>query len=374
MLQRPVYLEINLEEYRKNLKIIRKGIDKDVKIMSVVKDDGYGLGALALTKISIEEGITYFAVSNMIEALELRESFPYIDILVLGYIPKEMIKKALLKNITLTIWSIEQAKTLNEIAKDCHCQASIEIAVDTGLSRLGLLPNEKGIEKVLKISELSNLHIKGIFSQFARTETKDDGFTMEQGKKFIEFVHVIKSKGVDIGLCHIADSAGIVKFKEFHLDMVRCGALALGSMTGKHVADKSEDFNTQPILSLKAQIARVEDYPEGTSVGYDASYVTNQKIRVVTAPIGYGDGLSLDLQGKMEALIKGKRVKQIGEICMDMLMFDATGIDCKQGDEIVFLGHQGNDNISIWDWSKVSPSSSTYLQSMLRDRIPKIYI
>ncbi|MCD1147233.1 alanine racemase [Peptoniphilus sp. KCTC 25270] len=370
---RPIYMEIDLEQYRKNLEIVRSNLADDVDFMMVLKDDAYGAGAVALAKVGIDEGVKKFAVSNMIEALELRDAYPEIEILVLGYIGDVMIPVAIKNSIQLAVWSEEMAKKISEEAKAQGKIEEIHIKLDTGLSRLGFLPTEESMREVERISKMDSLKILGVFSQFGRTETDDDEYSQMQLKTIVDFTDGLKALNVDYGLRHICDSAGIVKFPEAHLDMVRCGALTLGTMTGKDIVPDSENYNTLPITSLKSEVARVVDLPSGTGIGYDGCYTLDHDARIITVPVGYGDGLPTSLSGVMEVLIQGKRAKQVGEICMDMLMFDGTGIDCKQGDEVVLLGKQGEDEISIWDWAEITPSSATFLHSMLRDRIPHRY-
>jgi alanine racemase len=184
----------------------------------------------------------------------------------------------------------------------------------------------------------------------------------------------MKKRKIPTGIVHISDSAAIVKFRNADLDLVRCGALLIGSMTGKHIVKDDNNFNTKSILSLYSRIARVEEFPAGRSVSYDITYVSDHPIKVATIPVGYGDGIPSQLSGNMEVLISGKRCKQIGAVNMDMLMVDASGVSCKEGDEVVLLGIQGDDEITLDDWSAWGGKSSTFFLSMLRDRIPHFYL
>lgn len=373
MILRPTYIKVNLQVFQDNIKCIRKNLRKDTELMFVLKDDAYGLGAIELAGKAIDLGISYFGVSNLQEAIELREKYRDIHILLLGYLPVELYPLALENRIQLNLWTLEMAEKLNSLAKEKERKAEIHISVDTGLSRLGCRGNEDSLQMIQTISAMENLEIKGVFSHFARTETEDDDFSYKQLSEFLEFTDNLDSLGVKYGLRHIADSGAIVKFPQSHLDMVRCGALALGSMTGKDILKEDNAYTTKAIFELYSQVARVMDVPKDTSVSYDGSYVSKKPIRVVTLPIGYGDGLSYEITGKMKALLNGKYMEQIGEMCMDMLMFDASGIECKQGDRVTLLGEDKGKRVSLQDWSKWSGLSPTFLQAMLRDRIPRIY-
>lgn len=370
---RPIYMEIDCSKYRENIRKIKRGLKGDSDLMLVLKDDAYGAGAIELASIGIEEGISHFAVSNLSEALDLRGEFPDIDILILGFVPFDKYKIVLDNHLELNIWSYKQALELSLLCQDLSSNVGLHISLDTGLSRLGFLPNDTSLEEIKKIKGLEGVEIKSLFSHFARTETDYDDFSYKQLELFLDFADRLKTRGIWTGPLHIADSAAIVKFPQSHLNMVRCGALALGSMKGKHIVEGDTVFNTEEVISLRGQIARVEDFPPGTSVSYDNSFTSENAIRVLTLPIGYGDGLCVALEGKMEALIKGKRIKQVGALCMDMLMFDATGIDCEVGDWVTLLGEDGDQVITLDDWANLCSFSPTFLQSMLRDRIPKIY-
>jgi len=373
MLTRPCWINIDLDQYIKNISIVKEGITDGTMLMDVLKDDAYGCGAVHLAKIAWDEGITNFAVSNVPEALELREALPEAEILVLGYTTLDMLKIGIQKNIGFSIWNLETAKQLEKLGKEYEKTVKIHFILDTGLSRLGFLPIEKSLDHMKSISEMKYIKIQGIFSHFARTETEDDEFSMGQLEEFTRFVESMKKRKTPTGIVHISDSAAIVKFRNADLDLVRCGALLIGSMTGKHIVKDDNNFNTKSILSLYSQVARVEEFPSGRSVSYDITYVADHPIKVATIPVGYGDGIPSQLSGNMEVLISGKRCKQIGAINMDMLMVDASGVSCKEGDEVVLLGIQGDDEITLDDWSAWGGKSSTFFLSMLRDRIPHFY-
>lgn len=370
---RSTFAVIDREIYRKNIRLIQHQIGKDTGLILVLKDNAYGLGATELARIGMQEGVSCYAVANLYEALELRKLDSDIRIIVLGYINEDARTIALQYDIDVVVWTKELALSYQQLAFASGKQARIHIKVDTGLSRLGFLPNEESLAVLEEISKMEHLTIVSTFSHFACTETDDDDFSRGQLSTFLTFVDSMKKRGIQPGFIHMADSAGIVKFPESHLDFVRCGALAMGSMTGMDVVKSSEQYPTEEIISLYSQVARVQDFPKGTSIGYDGTYFSDHDIRVVTVPMGYGDGLSRELSNSMQVIINGKKAKSVGAFCMDMAMFDATGIDCKEGDTVTILGQDGNEKVSLHDWTKLCTSSSTFLQSMLRNKIPKEY-
>ena len=323
---RSTFVMIDRETYRKNIRLIQHQIGKDTGLILVLKDNAYGLGATELARIGMQEGVSCYAVANLYEALELRKLDSDIRIIVLGYINEDARTIALQYDIDVVVWTKELALSYQQLAFSSGKQARIHIKIDTGLSRLGFLPNEESLAVLEEISKMKHLTIVSTFSHFACTETDDDDFSREQLSTFLTFVDNMKKRGIQTGFIHMADSAGIVKFPESHLDFVRCGALAMGSMTGTDVVKSSEQYPTEEIISLYSQVAS-----------------------------------------------NGKKAKSVGAFCMDMAMFDATGIDCKEGDTVTILGQDGNEKVNLHDWSKLCTSSSTFLQSMLRNKIPREY-
>ncbi|MDO5036689.1 MAG: alanine racemase [Tissierellia bacterium] len=373
-LSRPVWMEIDHQQVRDNLEMIKKALKPATDLRLVLKDDAYSCGALAIGRTGWDFGIRNYAVSNMEEALELRQALPKANILVLGYTGEDMFEEALSHDISLALWNRPMAERLNQEALSQGKKAGIQLVVDTGLSRLGFLPDQASLEEIKAIVALEGLRLEGVYSHFARTETEDDQFSLDQIQTFKDFTQALEDMGIGPIFRHMSDSAGIIKFGEAGLEGVRSGALPIGSMTGRHVLKEDKKFPLKSAMSLYCRIARVQDFPAGRSVSYDGTFEAQAPIRVVTLPLGYGDGLPYALAGKMEVLIGGQRCRQIGAMNMDMIMVDATGVFCQQGDTVVLLGRQGQEEITLDDWSLWGGKSSTFFQAMLRDRIPKRHI
>lgn len=373
-LLRPAWMVIDHAQVRENIRIILEGISPGTDFCLVVKDDSYGCGALEISKTAWDMGVRTYAVANMEEGLALRGVLPEARILLMGPTTPRALDEALKKRIDIPVWSLDMAKNISRRALQLGRKARVQVLVDTGLSRLGFYPGPEALEDVLDLSGLDGLEIGGAYTQFAKTETTDDDFSRLQISRMRGFIDDLKDRGLEIPLVHMNDSAATVKFRESDFDMVRSGALVAGSMTGRHIVKDDEDFGVRPVSSIKCLIARVAERPGGTNVSYDGTFVSDGPIKIATLPMGYGDGLPHGTHENFKVLIGGRLCRQVGVMNMDMTMVDVTGLDCKEGDEAVFLGRQGQEEICLDDWSAWVGKTPTFLHSMIRDRVPRIHI
>lgn len=367
--KKPAWIEINLNNFINNMETIKKSLTPGTEILSVVKADGYEVGAVALVRESIKLGIKNFAVATESEAIILKNEFKDINILKLGYTPEYQFEESIKRDISSTIYTLEQAIKFDEIAKTLNKKAKLHICIDSGMSRIGFLPNEDSVKKIVEIFKLKNVEVEGIFSHFAAADSDLD-FTKKQFDTFTDFIKQLEIKGCYFKYRHIANSASILTHREYDLDMVRPGIIQYGYTDTR---DAAAMHNLKPIISLKAEISNVKVIDEGISVGYSRTYFTNKKTKVVTLPIGYADGVPRILSGKINVLINGVKCPQIGLICMDQLMVDATGIDCEIGDEVVLIGEQGNEKIEIRDFCEFSGDCETSFLTHFNKRLPRLY-
>lgn len=368
-LTRPAWIEIDLDKFENNMKVIKNKITTGTEIMSVVKSDAYRLGAIPLSYISNELGIKFYAVATLEEALRLKKEFPDANILILGYTPANLFEDAIKNEITLTIFSLEDAISLEEKAREIGKKAKIHLAVDSGMSRIGFIPSENSLNEVTKIFELENVYVEGIFSHFAACES-DPEFTKKQFTSFTNFIKEIENCGYNFKYKHIANSSSVLYHREYDLDIVRPGIIQFGYTDSKKMP---EEFGLKEILSIKAQIASIREVKSGETVGYERFYKCDKDTKVVTLPLGYADAFPRILSEKIEVLINGKRCKQIGLICMDQMMVDASGVDCEVGDEVVLIGRQGDEEIRIRDICHFSGDCETSFITHFNRRLPKYY-
>ncbi|MEA3422304.1 MAG: alanine racemase [Bacillota bacterium] len=360
-MSRPVWLEINLDYLAHNMKEVKKLVEEEALITAVIKADGYGHGAGIIGKVLLENGADRFAVATFAEALELRELYPNVPILVLGYTLEEDFIKAEEKHIILTVYTFEQAEYIVENQLDIK----VHIKVDTGMGRLGFRFEDENIEKTVS---LKGLDIEGIYTHFAKADELDKTFTHMQVERFEKVLKRVRDLGVDIPIKHVSNSAGIIDFPEYRYDMVRAGIMMYGLYPSDEV--DHENIELKQVMSLKARAALVKEIEAGDGISYGLVYKADKKKKVVTLPLGYADGWTRLLSGKAMAFYKGVRKPILGRICMDQCVMDGEGIDIKKGDVIELFG----ENISIDEVANNIGTINYEIVCMMSKRVPRVYI
>lgn len=370
---RPVWVEINLDNLGHNLREIRRLVGEEVIITSVIKADGYGHGAVAITKTLLDNGSNRFAVATLSEAIELRKSGIKEDILILGYTPECQDRLILENNISQTIYNIDHAKAISEAAKQLGMTAKIHLKIDTGMGRLGFLPVTHSVEEIVNIFKLPNLYVEGVFSHFAKADEADKEPTNIQFQKFNWLIKEIEKKGIEIPIKHIANSAAIIDLPEYHLDMVRPGIMLYGLYPSEQV--KKESVDLKPVMTLKASVSNVKTLKAGEGISYGHNFVTDNETKIATLPIGYADGFTRLLNHKVEVSIKGKRIPIVGNICMDQCMANVSSIeDVKVGDTVTFFGDGSMDEPSVEEIANIVGTINYEMICMINKRVPRVYI
>lgn len=372
----PAWIEVDLDAIKFNAENVVefvRGNNSKTKVLGVIKADAYGHGAIEVAKIMIESGINYFGVATIYEALELRNSgikdFPILNF---SYTPPAFYEKAIKNNITMTVYSYEMAKEINKIGQEIGIIPKIHIKVDTGMARLGFLPNEKNIEEIIKIKNL-NIKVEGIYTHFAMADSQDKVHTHNQAKVFMWILDELKNRGVEFEIRHMCNSAAMMEFLEYYLDMVRAGGILYGHFCLMHYMQKSPILVKQ-CLSIKALLSNYNEFEGNTGVSYGWFYKTNDTQVIGTIPIGYADGISRKNTNNAEFLIKGKRVNQVGLICMDQMMIDITSIEApKIGDVVTLLGKDGEEIITLEERAKAASIGKCELFASIGRRLPKLY-
>ena len=342
----PTWAEINLDNIEFNLNNIKKLLNEDTKVCTVLKANAYGHGSVEIAKFLENKKVDYFAVARLEEAIELRQNNIKIPILCLGFVPEESLEFAIENNITLTIYSLEMAEKLNAISERRYTKACIHIKIDTGMSRIGFEVNQQSIEQIVKISNLSNLYIEGIYTHFAKADEIDKEFTNEQVEKFKYIVEGIEEKGINIPIKHVSNSAAIMDIPNLNFNMVRCGIVLYGYYPSDEVIKNR--LNLKPAMTLKTRISHIKELEQNTGVSYGLTYRTSNKERIATIPIGYADGFTR-MQKNPKVSIKGEIFDIVGRICMDQCMVKIDkDIDIKIGDEVIIFGDSSRsvDNIA----------------------------
>lgn len=288
-------------------------------ICPVIKDNAYGHGAVKLAHIYEKLGANYFAVSNLNEAIELRDNGVKTPILILGYTPIEDGRLLNEYDITQCVYSLEYAHSLNALDIDIKCH----LKIDTGMNRIGF----KDIKQMKEACLLKNLHFEGVFMHFS--DCLNDEFSKKQFDLFIKDIDALEKEGVTFKIKHCANSGTIFKHPYYHLDMVRPGIIlyGLGGFEGLKQA-----------LTMKTVITHIKDVKKGEAIGYDRKYIADKDIKVATIAVGYGDGYSRLNSCRNTVNINGKEAKILGNVCMDQMMVDVSDIDCALYDEVLVYG------------------------------------
>ena len=369
---RPVYAEIDLDAIAYNMKNI-KNLVKDKEVIAVVKADCYGHGALDLVPTLIENGASRLAVAVLTEGIELRNNNINAPMMILGYTPLYLGEELIKYDLEQTIYDVEYAKELSAIGLSLNKKAKIHIAIDTGMGRIGFLPNEKSVKDVSEICSLKGLDVLGIFTHFSTSDEEDKEYTYEQFKKFTDFTLKLSELGINIPLKHVSNSGAIMDMPETYLDAVRAGIILYGYYPSNEV--NKNNLSLKPALTLKASITRVQEMDKDMYISYGKTFKTERKSLIATLPIGYADGYSRLLAKGAKVIINGKFAPIVGRICMDQCMIDVTDIeDVKVSDEVILLGEQGNLKFNADDIAEIMGTINYEILCMIKYRIPRVYI
>lgn len=367
MPNRAVWAQIDLDKIQHNIAEIKTKIQGHAKMCAVVKADAYGHGVIAVAKTAIGAGADYLAVAILNEAIELRNAGFKEPILILGFTPLEQSDQLVEYDIEQAVFTLEAAKALSEAAVKQNKTAKIHLKIDTGMSRIGIEPRKAG-ELAAEIQALPNIEIIGMFSHFAKADYEDKTFAYEQLNNFKEAIALIEEKGIHILIKHIANSAAILEMPEAHFDMVRAGVILYGLWPSDEV---KPCIDLQPAMQLRAKVAYVKTLPVGRGIGYGQIFQTERESKIATIPIGYADGWTRMLTGKVKVAIHGHLVPIVGKICMDQCMADVTDIgEVKIGDDVVLFG---NDLVTIDDIANLLGTINYEVVCMVGKRVPRVY-
>jgi alanine racemase len=360
-----IWAEVDLNKIEKNIRSIRNAIGPATRIIGVVKADAYGHGAPEVSKTILASGADSLGVATIGEALELREIFKNVPILILGYNPD--FKRAADNKITQTVYDFKTALEISKFGRPEN-PAPINLKVDTGMRRIGLEPEE--IEEALRIFSLPNIKVVGIYTHLADSGAKDKTFAEEQLKRFLNFTDKLKEKGAEAPI-HISNSGAILTMRKADCDAVRAGVAIYGlSPLNPGVVG---EFPLYPAMSLKAKVARVKTIEAGETVGYGRTYAARKKTTVATIAAGYADGVRRGLGNKGRIIIGGKYAPIIGTVCMDQFMADVTGIKTEVNDEAIIFGESGDLKITADELADLLGTINYEIVCGIGKRVPRIY-
>lgn len=372
--RRAVWAQIDLDAAAHNMRQIRKHVGPDVKIAAVVKANAYGHGSVELAKTFAENGADCFAVYSLDEAVELRR-YAHIDkeIFILGHTDARRTEELLTYDIEPAVFNLKNAEFFSQEAQRLGKTLRVHIAVDTGMSRVGFQVNEFSVSEIKAIAALPNIEIRGMFTHFAVSDIKDKTFTREQYGHFRWMCKRMEEEGIHIALRHCCNSAAALELPEYYCDMVRPGIIMYGCEPSPDVDIKPYDL--RPVMSLRCCIAHVKLIDAGATVSYGRHYTAPSRRKIATLPVGYADGYSRILSGKVDVLYHGHRVPQVGAICMDQCMIDVSGeANVHAGDEVVLFGRQGDSFIPIEEIAAACGTINYEIMCDISRRVPRVYM
>ncbi|HEX2938776.1 MAG TPA: alanine racemase [Ruminiclostridium sp.] len=370
------WAEVDADCIAFNYHAIRNYIHEGCKFMAIVKADAYGHGAPFVAGEFEALGADYFGVSNMEEALQLRNSGIKKPILILGYTPSEYAGEMISKNITQTVLDLQYAKELSKAAQSAGGTLKTHIKIDTGMSRIGFLyhdaeNNSGSVNEILEVSSLPALDLEGIFTHFAVSDEPEKGFTKIQFARFMDIIEKLSQKGLNFRLRHCCNSAGLLNFPEMQLDMVRPGIILYGMTPSEGMPLPIE---LKPTMALKTVISQVKTLAGGTAISYGMKYVTDGEKRVATLPVGYADGFARCLSNRADVLICGKRARIIGRVCMDQCMIDVSEIDEAAENKVVtVIGRDGGDTVSMEEIAGFMGTINYETACLIGKRVPRVF-
>jgi alanine racemase len=369
---RPVWAEINLDNLAYNIHQIRDKV-KSKEIIAVVKADAYGHGAIDVAPVLLENGATAFAIASLNEGIELRRSGIKCSIMILGLTPETLSEDLIKYEIEPTVSSYNYACNLSQVAKKVNEIVKIHIAVDTGMGRIGFLPNKESVEEIFKISTLPNVEIRGLFSHFSTADETDKSYSYFQFDKYNWFYERLKERGIKISMRHMSNSAATIDLLDTHYDAVRPGIILYGYYPSNQV--RKNGLSIKPVMTWKANIMHIKTMKEEQYIGYGRKFKTKRVSVIATLPVGYADGYSRLLSGKAKVIVNGKFAPVVGNICMDQCMIDITDCgDVRTGDEVILMGSYNNIKFDAEDMANLMGTISYEVICMVSKRVPRVYI
>lgn len=368
-----VYAKIDLDAIAYNMEQMKKRLGGDTQLIAVVKTDGYGHGAIPIAQMFEDtEYVWGYATASLDEAMVLRDAGIQKPILVLGCVFPDQYEDMVRYEIRAAVYTFEMAKGMSEAAERLGGNAILHIKLDTGMGRIGFPVSEESVECIERISKLEHVVLEGMFTHFAKADETDKTYTKMQHEQFVWMQRALLEKAIEIPYLDCDNSAGIIDFPDLKHDLARAGISLYGMYPSDEVNQQAIDL--KQALELISHISFVKEVEAGTSISYGGTFVAPKKMRVATIPVGYGDGYPRSLSNKADVLIRGKRARILGRVCMDQFMVDVTDIPkASFMDQVILVGVDGEEHISVEELSELSGRFPYEFVCCLSKRIPRVY-
>ena len=366
------WVEIDLTALAHNVRRLKNWLTPQTKLMAVVKADAYGHGAVAVAKTALANGADCLAIATLAEGVELRQAGIEAPILVLGAINAiEDIKAIVAWKLEPTICNPQQALAFNTTLNELGEALNIHLKLDTGMSRLGANWQDAVAFGQL-IKTLSNLKIASVYSHFSTADESDRTFMELQHRRFKNAIASLNQNGLIPPQIHLANSAATLSDRTSHYDMVRVGLALYGLYPATHLRPT---INLKPVLQVKAKITQVKTVAAGEGVSYGRKFITSEDTKVAVVGIGYADGVPRNLSNRLQGIVSGQLVAQIGAITMDQLMLKVNHLSRIQpGDVVTLIGQQGQHRITADDWATELDTISWEILCGFKHRLPRIFV
>lgn len=370
---RPTTAEINLEAIKNNIANIRKKVGPNIKIMAAVKANGYGHGAVEVSKAVLEGSGNMLGVATVDEGIHLRNAGFDVPIILLGAVFPFEVEEAVINDITISICTEDLLNETIKQAEKHNKKAPIYLLVDTGMGRVGVFPYENTLDYAKKIAASPNLNWVGMFSHFPISDEKEKSFSFLQIQRMNDILGMLQSQNIKRPeIVSMANSGAILDIPESYFDMVRPGIMTYGLNPSTEVSDS---IKIEQAFSLKSKIVFTKKVPKGTSIGYGRTYYTKQDDSLIaTIPIGYADGYRRAYANKAPILIGGKRYTISGRVSMDQITVDlGPDSNAQIGDEVVLIGKQGNEEITVMEMANLIHTITYEVTCGISYRVPRVY-
>lgn len=373
--KRAAWAEINVSNLDFNIKRIREKVGPDKKITGIIKADGYGHGAVKCATVLVANGIKSFGVATLSEAIHLRDAgFENEQILILGLTPDPYADVLAEYNLTPVVCSYSNAKAISEAAAARGKVLSCYIAIDTGMGRIGYIPEDPAaVEDVKMIAELPALRIEGLFSHFATADALDKQYSIMQEQRFSAFYKKLLDEDIHVPMRALSNSAAVMELPQAHFEQVRPGIILYGLYPSNEV-DRNQ-LELRPAMSVKANIVHLKKVPAGTTISYGRKWTATRDSLIATIPLGYADGYPRPYSSKAEVIVNGVKAPVTGNICMDQCMIDVTNVPyVRVGDEVTVMGRDGIYEITADDIAEATGTINYEIACAFGQRLPKVYV
>lgn len=366
------WAEVSLDAIEENYHLMKAFLPTGSNIIGVLKANAYGHGAVPIAHTLEKAGCRRMAVASIEEAMELRENGIKTEIMLLGPVPAEYIGIVADNDIILPLIDKEYALSVSRYGVENDITIRSYIAADCGLSRLGIVVKDRedtAVEEALEIAALKNLKLDSVMTHLtAGGIAEQHALNLEQLDRFKSFTDALSARGLRLPR-HCCASRFGVRYSEYSFEYVRVGSDLYGVHpyygTGPHF---------KAAMQLRARIVQIKDVSPGTMIGYGPRFIANKPMRIAVLPIGYVDGLNCRLGGAMQMLLHGKRVLQVGRLCMDYCMIDITDVpETKTGDTVTLFGEDGGQFLSVQEYASIYGGTASELICLLGKRIPRFY-